>query len=90
MEALVASADTDAVLRGLAVWNENRCEMCHDPVLVAKNPVKTTKLLEHLPARYDVAKMVTYLRAPQPPMPLFEMSDKERADLAAYLLDRFH
>ena len=45
--------------------------------------------LRGLAARYDVERMVVYLRAPQPPMPLFELSDEERRDLAAYVLDRF-
>jgi mono/diheme cytochrome c family protein len=81
--------DMDAIRRGQALWNENRCEMCHDPILIGKNPVKTAKILARLGARYDVAKMVTYLRVPQPPMPLFELTDAERRDLAVYVLNRF-
>jgi len=83
-------ADPAAIERGAAVWKANRCEMCHDPALAGKSEVKTAKILQKLAARYDVARMVVYLRAPQPPMPLFELSDQERRDLAFYVLNRFH
>jgi mono/diheme cytochrome c family protein len=72
-----------------SIWSASRCETCHDPALFASAPVKTAKVLQRLPARYDIDRMVVYLRAPQPPMPLFEMTDRERRDLAAYVLDRF-
>lgn len=75
--------------RGARVWEANRCEQCHDPKATGTAPEKTVKVLAHLGGKYDVEKMVTYLKAPQPPMPLFEMTDAERLDLAAYLLDRF-
>ena len=81
--------DAAAIERGAAVWKANRCEMCHDPAIIGKNPVKTAKILQKLEARYDIDRMVVYLRAPQPPMPLFELSDQERRDLAAYVLNRF-
>ena len=46
--------------------------------------------LQNLQARYSVETMVVYLRAPQPPMPLFDLNDQERRDLSAYVLKRFH
>lgn len=80
--------DPDAVKRGAVIWEENMCKLCHDPAVVARgeSPVEKAKILEKLTARYDVEKMITYLKAPQPPMPLFEMSDKDRRDLAMYVL----
>ncbi len=78
-----------AIDHGRLLWNANKCELCHDPAIIGKTPAKTAKILEHLSSRYDVEKMVTYLRVPQPPMPLFEMSDQERHDLAVYVLNRF-
>jgi hypothetical protein len=54
-----------------------------------QSPVETPKLLKNLTTRYDVQKMITYLAAPQPPMPLFEMSDHDRRDLATYLLKTY-
>lgn len=83
------SEDALALKRGARVWEMNQCALCHDPALIGKNPVKTAKILQSLPSRYTIDRMVVYLRAPQPPMPLFEMSDAERLDLAAYLLNRF-
>ncbi len=83
-EGINASAD-----RGALVWQANRCEQCHDPAIIGNNPGKTARVLEHLGAKYDLEKMITYLKAPQPPMPLFEMTDPERRDLAAYVLERF-
>ena len=86
---VAARFDPAAVARGRMLWEGNRCIQCHDPATMAGVAPKTTKKLEHLTARYDMSKMVTYLRAPQPPMPLFEMTDPERRDLAAYVLDRY-
>ena len=83
------ASEPGAVDRGARAWEANHCETCHDPAIIGRNPVKTAKILQKLKARYDVEKMIVYLRAPQPPMPLFEMSDRERRDLAAYVLNRF-
>jgi len=88
-ETTAVAPDAAAIERGALVWKANRCELCHDPAIIGKSPVKTAKVLQKLPARYDVDRMVVYLRAPQPPMPLFELSDQERRDLAAYVLNRF-
>ncbi|MEO5762955.1 MAG: c-type cytochrome, partial [Vicinamibacteria bacterium] len=88
--ATAASHVTPEILaRGEKVWNDNRCDTCHNPATMAQAAPKTTKVLEKLPAKYDVAMLVVYLKAPQPPMPLFELSDHERLDLAAYVLNRF-
>jgi mono/diheme cytochrome c family protein len=82
-------ADIPAIARGESIWNENRCVQCHDPKTMSQAAPKTTKVLEHLTTKYDVDRMVTYLKAPQPPMPLFELSERERRDLAAYVLNRY-
>jgi glucose/arabinose dehydrogenase len=83
------AADAGDIERGAAIWKASRCDTCHEPVRVGTSPLKTAKILQKLQARYDIDRMVVYLRAPQPPMPLFEMTDRERRDLAAYLLERF-
>lgn len=85
----MSAIDEAAATRGRAVWVENQCDMCHDPALVGKDPDMPIKVLEKLGARYDLAKMITYLKAPQPPMPLFELTDEQRRDLSAYVLSRF-
>lgn len=38
--------------------------------------------------RYDAATLERFLAAPTPPMPLFDLSERERLDLAGYLLTR--
>lgn len=81
--------DAAAAERGQAVWKENQCDMCHDPAQVGKDPDLPIRVLERLGAKYDVARLVTYLQAPQPPMPLFEMTDEQRRDLSTYVLKRF-
>lgn len=89
-EVAASALDPAAVERGRAVWNENQCDMCHDPAQVGKDPDLPIRVLEKLGAKYDVARLVTYLQAPQPPMPLFEMTDAQRRDLSTYVLKRFH
>jgi|CXWL01.1.fsa_nt_gi glucose/arabinose dehydrogenase len=81
--------DAAAAERGQAVWKENQCDMCHDPAQVGKDPDLPIRVLEKLGAKYDVARLVTYLQAPQPPMPLFEMTAGQRRDLSTYVLKRF-
>jgi glucose/arabinose dehydrogenase len=74
----------DAIARGRALWDANGCAKCHDPK--AKVPGMVTKRLEGLTKRYDVGSLSEYLKAPKPPMPVFDLSDQQRADLAAFLL----
>ena len=88
-EGAALAIDEAAATRGRVVWVENQCDMCHDPALVGKDKDLPIKVLEKLGARYDLAKMITYLKAPQPPMPLFELTDEQRRDLSAYVLKRF-
>jgi glucose/arabinose dehydrogenase/cytochrome c551/c552 len=72
--------------RGRALWDRYACAACHDPK--AATPGMVTKPLAGLAKRYDAATLAAYLRTPQPPMPAFDLSDAERADLARFLLAR--
>jgi len=38
--------------------------------------------------RYGVGSLSEYLKTPKPPMPAFDLSDQQRADLAVFLLSR--
>jgi cytochrome c553 len=70
--------------RGQALWKRYACAACHDPK--AATPGMVTKPLAGLAKRYDAPALAAYLRTPQPPMPAFDLSDAERADLALFLL----
>lgn len=63
------------------------CATCHEEG--AASPGVTVVPLEYLAGKYDVDGLADYLAAPQPPMPLFDMTDAERRDLAAYVLKRY-
>ena len=72
--------------RGQALWDRYACAACHDPK--AATPGMVTKPLAGLTRRYDARTLAAYLRTPQPPMPAFDLSDAERADLALFLLSQ--
>jgi glucose/arabinose dehydrogenase len=76
----------DVLSRGQALWDRHACAACHDSKAAA--PGMVTKPLARLAARHDAATLGQYLRTPQPPMPAFDLSDAERADLALFLLAR--
>ena len=86
--ALVESAPVSelAMSSGRDLWRKFSCESCH----VEGNAVTPIKPLASLSKRYDVASLSQFLRVPQPPMPVFEMTDAERKDLSSYLLNRFN
>ena len=84
-EARPASvSDTAAIARGRAIWDANGCAACHDPKRAAKGVV--VKPLASLGRRYDPKSLAGYLKAPQPPMPAFDLDETQRADLARFLL----
>ncbi len=76
----------EAIARGRALWDANGCAQCHDSS--AKVPGMVTKPLQGLSKRYDVGSLSEYLKTPKPPMPVFDLSDQQRADLAAFLLSQ--
>lgn len=82
--AKAAAVSKDALARGRALWARYGCAACHDPK--AAQPGMVTKPLVGLSKRYDATALALYLRTPPPPMPAFDLSDTERADLAAFLL----
>jgi len=72
--------------RGQALWDRHACAACHDPKAATRGMV--TKPLAGLARRYDARTLAAYLRTPQPPMPAFDLSEAERADLAQFLLSQ--
>ncbi len=81
------SAPAEVVARGRALWERHGCATCHEAKAAAAGMV--TRPLAGLSRRYDAGSLAAYLRAPQPPMPAFDLGDGERRDLAAFLLDRY-
>ena len=45
--------------------------------------------LSSLSERYDAATLAAFFTAPTPPMPRFDLGEREQAALAAYLLTEF-
>jgi glucose/arabinose dehydrogenase len=82
--AKTAAVAKDVLARGRALWDRFGCATCHDPK--AAGPGMVTKPLVGLAKRYDAGALAQYLRTPQPPMPALDLSNTERADLAAFLL----
>jgi glucose/arabinose dehydrogenase len=76
--------DPAAVERGRALWARHACATCHDPQRPV--PGMVSRPLAGLSARHDVSSLKSLLATPPPPMPVFPLSDAERADLAQYLL----
>jgi cytochrome c553 len=80
---LDARAVDAASARGAQLWNANPCASCHLPGQAAPNSYRP---LSGLPGTYTVESLAAFLRTPQPPMPVFSLSDEQRRDLAVYLL----
>lgn len=72
--------------RGAALWQANACAACHVDGQAAGEAYKP---LVDLGARYTVDSLATFLRTPQPPMPVYSFDDRQRRDLAVYLLKNY-
>jgi len=82
--AAVGPAGAGSVQRGKALWARHDCALCHDPARAT--PGMVTRPLAGLSRKYSAQSLATYLAAPNPPMPAFDLSASDRADLAAFLL----
>jgi glucose/arabinose dehydrogenase len=72
--------------RGRALFEGHGCFACHDPDRAAPGVVPFR--LQDLGARYTVESLVATLRTPPPPMPVPDLDDRQRRDLALFLLSR--
>jgi mono/diheme cytochrome c family protein len=68
---------------GEALYNRYQCVGCHS------DKGRSLKRLFALGNRYDLASLDVYLKSPTPPMPIFPLSDEDRANLSIYLIDRY-
>ncbi|MGH0032999.1 MAG: PQQ-dependent sugar dehydrogenase [Myxococcota bacterium] len=75
-----------AARRGAEIYDAHPCATCHESAAAA--PGVVVFRLEALSDRYDTDGLATFLAAPTPPMPAFDLSAAERRDLAVHLLER--
>ena len=68
---------------GEALYNRYQCVGCHS------DKGRSLKKLFALGNRYDLMSLEAYLKNPNPPMPIFPLSDEDRASLSIYLIDRY-
>lgn len=85
-ESLASLSDSElnsAREQGIAIYNRFQCIGCH------VDEGRALKKLIALGNKYNVETLSAYLKRPNPPMPLFPLSDTERRQLAIYLIDRY-
>ncbi len=74
------------VARGAELFAARACAGCHVEGLA--EPGVVVKPLENLGARYTLKSLASFLRTPQPPMPVVDLPEADRLALAAHLFDR--
>ncbi|MEO8606001.1 MAG: PQQ-dependent sugar dehydrogenase [bacterium] len=83
LAGLDAATIQAASARAAALWSSSGCAACHVKGQAAGDAYHA---LDSLQARYTVDGLATFLKSPQPPMPIYPFSDEQRHDLAIYLL----
>ena len=83
LAGLDAATVDQAAARGAALWQANDCARCHVAGQAAGDAYKP---LQGLPARFTIASLVALLRTPPSPMPVSDLTEEQRHDLAVYLL----
>ena len=78
--------ETRSALRatGEALFTKHACGSCH--LADQAGPGVVVKTIEGLQAKYSIKTLGDFFLAPQPPMPVFELSESDRRSLAVYLL----
>ncbi len=74
------------VARGAALYEARACAGCH--VEGRGEAGVVVKPLENLAPRYTLQSLASFLRTPQPPMPVVDLPENDRLALAAHLLDQ--
>jgi len=69
----------DMARRGSELYQRHACSTCHEQ---GENPVS----LAGLNQRLGYGAVIDVLRAPQSPMPVFDLSETEQRELAVFLL----
>lgn len=74
---------TAARQQGDELFRRYQCEGCH------ADSDQALKRYRALGNKYDIESLASYLSRPNPPMPIFPLTEQERSDLAVYLIDRY-
>lgn len=74
-----------ALQQGRGLWAKHGCGSCHEEGAAEEH----YRPLAGLRQKYDLNSLMQYLKAPQPPMPLFPLSDWELRDISIFALDRY-
>jgi glucose/arabinose dehydrogenase len=74
-----------ALDQGRQLWSQHQCGSCHEK----DGGAETDRPLSALGRKYDLNALMTFLKTPQPPMPVFPLTEFERRDLSIFLLDRY-
>ena len=83
--AIFAPAEREAArARGRVLYETHSCAGCHEAERA--DPGVVVVPLQGLTERHDVDSLIALLATPTPPMPVAELDDTERRDLASYLL----
>ncbi len=77
-----AAIDAELAQAGEALYNSMPCAACHSPE--APTPI----ILRDLEQRYTLVSLAQYFTSPTPPMPLYDLSDEQRQQLAHYLISQ--
>jgi glucose/arabinose dehydrogenase len=72
---------------GEARWNTLDCAGCHVPEQADPGVVPVP--LAALATRYGLTELTAFLAAPTPPMPAVPLGERDREDLAVFLLEHF-
>lgn len=70
---------------GRALYEAHACFRCHEKERADASAVPVP--LADLASRHDIDSLAAFLAAPQPPMPLFPLTDVQRRGVAVFLLD---
>ncbi len=84
LAAVQEAARPHLAATGSALYARHACATCHDPATA--RPGVVSVVLEDLATRYDVPRMMSFLAAPTPPMPAFDLTEDDRRALAVHLL----
>jgi len=83
LAGLDAAAIQAASARAATLWGASGCGGCH---IKEQADAAAYHPLDNLKSRYTIDTLASFLKSPQPPMPIFPFSDEQRRDLAIYLL----